>query len=365
MVAQAQAYNDTLDFETKKAELEVKTGKYSKFLGDYIDTFLDRYKTNTQKAYRKDIVQFFEYFFKREYKDVQVWELIALESNDLNKYQTHLLREGNMRVEAKGEKNKQNTTKRKIQSLISMYKYLASDFAKVRPEGWNSLKKLDDDTERYGVLHEHEAKALLEAIRQEKYKVKEKMILVDLALRTSIRFSALLNLTMNHIFYDNNENVWYINTLDKREKTYVRSLPDSVYKDLKELASYNDGQRIFTLNKDTVNDMMNRAVEIAQIPKERNIVFHSLKKFGVQSVFEENGNLEEARIQAGHDDINTTLIYIENKVNLKEQFSFRFNNENTLDVESYLHSLTKEQLINAVMKSSQSVRTHIMNLLNK
>jgi hypothetical protein len=75
----------------------------------------------------------------------------------------------------------------------------------------------------------------------------------------------------------------------------------------------DNSDKVFDISGRRIDDMMTRLKEKANIASERNIVFHSIRKAGVTYRYRVTGDILEAQRSAGHSNITTTQIYLENE----------------------------------------------------
>lgn len=282
---------------------------------------------NTERAYRSDIQQFFTYMKGKDLESLTESDLHILNS-DMMDYQTFLL-----------EQNSNNTTTRKIASVISLFSFLKKNGYSVDPDMLR-VDALTKDEKAYGFLSPDEIDKMI-ALVGEHRNGEEKKLLIMLAVRTSLRKNALLNLRWRDISKSRDkEDVYIISSTDQFDKGKV------IYKEIhrkmydKLLILKTDGENIFNIGERTVDVMMKKLCKDMGIEKERNITFHSLKKAGVEYVYTLTGDIRAAQMQAGHSNIEVTgRTYLPKEVNIAGMAM-----DEDIDKDIF-NKMTKEQLI--------------------
>lgn len=329
---------------------------YDTSVYDDIMTFLNdigNYSINTKLAYQKDIEDFFRIVRGKDLKHLTVEDL-DVKYSEVKNYRQYLIDSG---------KYSNATINRKIDALRSLYRELKKDRQELNPEVFD-LKRLKEVNNSYGILSPEEAEQMAElALTTEKRYKKEKYLLIHTAIRTTLRLNALLSLRWKDIYQDPNDSDRYIvQAIDKGGELVKRPITKEFYNKLLEIKKEdsNDDDKIFDISPKYVNQMIRRLAQKMGIPKERNITFHSLRKVGINFVYNVTGDIRAAAKQAGHKNFNTTDKYVEKDGDYMYMAGILMDQDICLDK---LNTLTKEQIIDLIKQCSIKTKYEIANKL--
>lgn len=324
------------------------------YIGKKIDNFLKDKRSrseNTYKNYKIDVEQFFMYFFNRDYAYITMEELENLTSDDIVEYRTALVETGKANA----------TINRKIVSIKKMYAYLEASNPNIRKAIFNVAEKLkENDTQSYGVLTWDEAQVMMQ-LAKEKKDGERFSLLIEIAVKTCYRLRALLEITPNHIHQveQNGETYNVIRIIDKGEK-HEKAISKDLYDRLMSSVEKND-DTFFPYTVHTVGRWFNTLVEEMKLDERRNIKFHSLKKCGINFVFDSTGNIMLAQKQGNHKSASTTMkSYLEHNVDYSQMPSYTMGDK--IDLEP-LKDLTKEQLLELIGKVSSGTQLELLRTL--
>lgn len=270
---------------------------------DQIIKFLRQkgYKSdNTKKAYEADIRLFFRLIKDKEKKsEIEFLTIddVQLTLDDFEDFIDIMMEEG----------LSHSTINRKVASVKSLIKYLASKDIVNNINYLKLIPHLSRNEESFGVLEVNEVFEMAKLAYQTERELREqKRLLILFALDTCIRKSALLNLKWSNFI--ERENDVLVQGVDKRNKKFRNIINKDFYEEL--LSIKSDSQKVFTISKDSINDMMQRLKKIMNIPEERNIKFHSIRKAGVTFKYRITGDILEAQKAANHSSLATTQRYL-------------------------------------------------------
>lgn len=248
---------------------------------------------NTARSYEADIRQFFEVTRGKKIEQLTVDDLHFTYS-DVQNYQLYL-----------AQRYASNSVNRKINVLRSLYSKFAANGLSVNPMVFDVPKLREADAESYGTLTWEEAKQMIELAKEER-NGEEKSLLIELAVMTSIRLTALLNLTWKD--FEQKEGFWVVKVIDKGKSADEKPIRDELYHRLLKLKRHND-DKVFSVSESTANRLVKKLAKKMGIDEERNIVFHSLKKVGINWVLDTTGDIVLASKQGNHKAIQTTYNY--------------------------------------------------------
>lgn len=321
--------------------------------GDY-DSFLADKKAGSEstfKAYRSDLNQFFQLVYGKEPHHVTVEDMAETTGNQVMEFRNALR-----------EKYSSNSTiNRKINAIRSFFNYMETDYKDIRSSIFNKTKKLKENNKRgWGVLTYEEVVDMAK-LSKNKDNGYELSMLVEVAFKTCIRLGALLDMTWGNIHQreQHGKKIWVIDVIDKEEK-HVKAIADNVYERLLELKEGDSfDEKVFkNFHAHKVGKMINELCEEMEIDPRRNIRFHSLKKAGINFVYDSTGDIMMAQKQGNHKDPSTTIkSYMEHKEDLTAMPSYTMGD--TIDL-SALKELTKDELIELIAKSSATVQLELL-----
>lgn len=322
---------------------------------DFETFFSEELKSkNTERAYRKDIIRFFSIMKHKSINELvytgaknQTCDL-WFEYRDVLKYRNHL----------RGILGKNSSINRSITPLRTLYKFLAKNNYNINPHVFE-LDDLDlDDLEPSGVLTPKEAMEMIE--RAKKYpNGEEKSIYLELAWNTSIRVSALLNATWKNIIrLDNGQ--WEIRVKDKR-KLNKQGIPHDLYERL--ITLKRDGtDNIFSLSYSTIYELVYQLRKEMNIPEERNISPHSVRK----SLIDYSVKVLKDPVLAAKQGNHTLEVmhkhYLSENADYSNRPAFILREENEVEK---LAELSKEQLLNLIQKASLNTQIELLRLMKQ
>lgn len=274
---------------------------------DQIEKYLTKhsYKSEeTERAYRKDIELFFKLIKDKELKYLNE-EDIQLTLDDFEDFIDKLYKA----EDKDGNRLFQNTTiNRKIAAIKGVTKYL---YGKKLINDISFLELIDSlpkISKHYGVLESHEVFDLAEWALTERTKGETKRLLILFSYDTCARLDECLSMKWNDIVVK--EEVVLISGIGKGNKEFRSTISKDFYNELLKLKK-EDSETVFNLSERRVSDMMARARKHFNIPQEREIVFHSLRKSGASYRFRVTGDILEAKKALNHSSLATTELYLQ------------------------------------------------------
>lgn len=326
-----------------------------------IESFLNEkgdISVNTEKAYRKDIINFFS-IMKNKNIEQLVAEDLFFNKEDILNYRTHL--KGLKKIN-KEPKYKNSTINRFIDSVRSL-------FIELRGNGYSEY--INEYAFHFKDLPENDKSSAGELTDHEFYRMEEmalglenglmKSILIGLAARTSIRLSALLSLEWDDIKPYGND-MWIVNVYDKGNKEDDKPIMNSFYQKMLQLKV--DGQKkIFNISDTAVHNMIKRLCKLMGIEESRKISFHSLKGYGINVVIDNGGNVFDVKEQGNHSTVETSDKYYRRKTKDYSRYAGVVM-DSEMDL-SILDGLNKEELMKLIRSSNRSVQSALLRLVNE
>ena len=252
------------------------------YITEHFEAFLSSKSKNTVDNYKPEIELYFKITLEKEIGFVTIEDVIGTTSLHAHKYYNYLKTEGN-----KGKGYKNASIKSKINAVRSFYKHLVVDYKDVNPFIFNNitLDSPDLDRESWGEFEWQEAIDMWDYALENQIEGNQMGMLVKLAAITSIRLEALLNLRWDKHFFKTKKSgvlVNYIETIDKKQK-HKKPISDDFYNELQEKLGVT-GKLFPNLHQHKVGDFIDDMVKHFNLDPKRLLVFHSLKKAGVNRV---------------------------------------------------------------------------------
>lgn len=333
----------------KQAQNVVRMNQNSVFAD--IQTFLRNKEVkskNTMTAYDADIRQFFKYMRGKEIEELTVQDL-NFRNSDMMNYQTYLYREY---TQPNGKRYSNITINRKINAIVSLYRFLKRNGYDVDPEVIR-VEDLPDDSKQIGFLTLEEINHLLALADNEELKA-----FIVLALHTSMRKNALLNLKWEQIERKYDEPDYYVIRVMDKGKQDFKDIHSSVYEMLLNIKT--DDERVFTMPTRTLDYRFKVLCKKAGIDEKRKVSIHSLRKAGIDFVKQFTGDLQAAQNQASHSSPSVTAaIYTQQARNLAARILVDHVDEKIFD------ELTRDELLELVKSFGNGIGFQLRNAAKK
>ncbi|MGG3920459.1 tyrosine-type recombinase/integrase [Geobacillus thermodenitrificans] len=324
---------------------------YDNKLYDDIVIFLNEMgveSEHTRKAYETDIRQFFKLIKGKELEYLTL-EDIQLKKRDVELFKQILLENGMAR----------STINRKISAVRSLLENLKANDWNVNTNFFKKVKWLKTQDNKYGILDVHEVWEMARLAREKEREYKElKYYFILFALDTCLRKQAILKLKWSD--FEEVEDGVIVHAIDKGNKEFRQKISKEFYNEL--LSIKREGEeRVFPISVDSINDMVCRLKKLMNIPEERNITFHSIRKAGVTFQYRITGDLTQAMKAAGHSNPIVTMRYLDLRdYGVTGAVSFG----NKIDEELY-KKVTHEELIKAIENCPKDLQLILNIKLNE
>ncbi|WP_336764984.1 tyrosine-type recombinase/integrase [Paenibacillus sp. USHLN196] len=318
------------------------TGLHNESVYADIRRFINSFtSSHTQRTYERNICKFMMWYANKMPEQLDPEDL-PIKNAQFIEYQTHL-RNHPLEYE--------NTTiNNMVDAIRSLYAFLQKNEYNVKSINLE-INSLIENPQHAGSLFPDEAEHMAQLVVKQRKGV-EKAALIRMAYTTSLRKSSLLDICFKDITYNNKYGYYEFNVLVKGGKKIPVSIPTWLYEELltiKEQEYYKQytDDKVFHLRNKAIQAMMDSLRLELDIPKERNIVFHSFRNVVVKV-----GTKEEAKEQLGHSSIVTTdKFYTHMNMDLSNRPSMRMHSKISDDV---FHSLSKEELISLILNEESA-----------
>jgi integrase len=275
---------------------------YDNKLYNDIEIFLNEMgveSEHTRKAYETDIRQFFRLIKYKELEHLTL-EDVQLRKNDIEKFKQILLDSGEFA---------RSTINRKLSAIRSLLEDLKANEWDINTNFFKKVKWLKTQDNKYGILDIHEVWEMANLAREKEREYKEiKYYFILFALDTCLRKNAILNLKWTD--FKGVEDGVIVNAVDKGNKEFRQKISKEFYNELLSIKKEGE-ERVFPISVDSVNNMVSRLRKLMNIPEERNITFHSIRKAGVTFQYRITGDITQAMRAAGHANPIVTMRYLD------------------------------------------------------
>lgn len=321
----------------------------------FIVNFLNKKEINSENTssdYENDIRQFF-WMVKHRHIEMLTEHDLIITNEDVENYQVMLATNKNKDIN-KGNPYAPKSIARKISSVKALYGKLEASNYPVK-EAWFNVEKIKGDSTPHGVLTLEQVYQMME-LAEDEVKGDIKSALLQTAVVTCFRQTSLLNLTWENI--ERIDGVWVLSVVGKGKKPSKKPINDDLYDKLMAIKEKYGEKKIFPLQKKTVTLMIQRYRE--KLGLEDDIVFHSLKKCGINEAYElSGGDIMAVAEQGDHQSFGTTMKHYMNK---KKKFSDMIGLKIGLEIDmTKLQNLSKEELIELILKSSRSTQLELIS----
>ncbi len=336
-------------------QTQTNTQTYSNIHND-ITIFLqdNRKALNTRKSYQADIKEFFSFTRNKQINQLTHNDLQNYRHSEIMQYRDYL-----------NQKHAKTTTvNRKIRSVKSLFNFLKANEYNVNPEIFNNITLKQNNTESHATLNWEEVQQVIQYIltennlnarkpnpyrpkKEQAYHRIEKALFIELAVKTSIRKDALINLCWKDFRKENG--VVAIKVIDKGE-VHEKSIWTEFYERLEanlKTPQTTDNCKVFNyVSKKIIQIMMKDIINHFKW-NNKNICFHSFKKAGINEVYlMSNKDILAMQKQGNHKDPKTTINYYMQRENDPSKYSSLLVGED-IDLE-FIAQLNKRKILKAI-----------------
>jgi site-specific recombinase XerD len=334
---------------------------------DIIEAYLSTLKNaNTIRAYRKSITDFFVFTYGEITLTSSMLVIDPVKAMAYSNYCKQLLDE---------DKIKSSTFNTKIKGIKQFYDWLIGQTTlntkniklfNINP--FTTVKQIaENDAEGSEPLTPNEIRIMLETPFGESEHIQTRnVLLLEIAISTGIRNSALLGIKREDIKYVNGN--WIIDTIDKENKkalkpinNYAKELLEWYDIDLK-LRGLNNNGTVFNIHPHSANRIIKEWAKSVNIDKK--ITFHSLRTTtAVQIYHMSNDNLGKAQLALNHSHSATTCKYIvkEDKINGDTENIVEIIKDADNKFNDYIDGLDKNELISILKELDDNTKFQILN----
>ena len=340
--------------------LESKSGAENRTVYQDIQIWLNglgNNSKNTERNYRAHIRGFFKFMVGKDLNELEGKDLRFMGS-DIQQYVNYLYQE---------KKSSASTIETKLRAVKSLFKYLKEKYSEINLDAFNSYVKIKGEPVHKGELSWEEIDEMILRVRKQ-YKGIQKALLIELAVKTSIRLSALLGLRWKD--FEKINGVYKITVIDKGKRVCETAITKEFYDRLcclkdrnkdSDDSSDSDDNRVFTLHQVTVYKMMRKLIEEMKL-QGRNIGFHSFKGRGINDVaLMTGGNIIQMQKQGHYASPNTTMKwYVKSEDDPSKYPCLWIGKELDLKV---FDEMEKDDLIRLIKRADRGTQMKLLGLV--
>lgn len=343
-------YNNVVTLNSTSVFQDITT-----FLIDINNNVAGKYESSA-KEYERDIKRFFKLMLGKELNELKIQDLYFL-PKDVKKYQNHMI----------SVNYKSATVNRSIASMKSLYSFFESNKYKFIDENGETIhitadqfdvKKIhNNDSNSYGIYSDSEIKELIE-LAKTLNNGERKSLAIELASVTSIRIEAVANVKRSDFRKEND--TWVVQVVDK-DTPHVKPIRDDLYERLMNVAV---DDKIFDMSSRTLERDLKTLNTRMGLDPDRNLTFHSIKKYGINEVFKiTGGDIMETANQGNHKSFETAMkYYMEFNKDFSKMPCLMIGQE--VDT-SPLDALSHEELLNLIKNSERGLQYDLISNLKK
>lgn len=318
---------------------------------------------STAEAYERDIKRFFDVMWGKKLDQLEIEDLYILPSH-IEKFQTYLINMG----------FRSNTVDRNINAVRSLYNYFEeneyrykyeyeqgkTEWVYITSKIFKGIKRVDvDDKTSYGIFAHEEMMKMIE-LAKTLDNGETKSLAIELASVTSFRLEAVSNITKSNFFFKNN--TWVARVYEKKAEN-IKAIRTDLYERL--MANTGERENLFDFTSRTLQRTIDTLIDMMGLDKkERNLTFHSIKKYGINEVaMMTKGDMKAISLQGNHASFETTMKYY---LAYTEDYSKMpcLMIGQPIDTTPF-QELDKEQLLNLFMSASRSTQYELLHVLSQ
>lgn len=314
---------------------------------DYIETFLNyvgKESQNTQKAYKNALEAFFEDTRGKYLTEIQKSDL-GYNLIDLERYQTGLMK-----------KYKSSTINNRMVIINNFMKKMRLYGLEIDVEPFEQVKRLKEGSSQGAdALTKEEVESIQQfALSQDKGR--EKYLFVGIAFATAFRKESIIKLKYSDVYRQGSH--YLITTMGKGNKRDTKKLTPGLYQEIQEhKGNKSDSDSILDVSVRTMERFMDKVKKHFDFGN-RNISIHSFKKSSIMEVaLLTNNDVKAMQRQANHSSAKTTMDSYAKYKDIEDMVIVDSHHEFDLSV---LETLTKEQLIDIITKSTRPTQHEIV-----
>ena len=297
-------------YNTKKIEMNIegKLKKYPSILTDYYYSMTDN-TAMTKNAYIRYITEYFDFLSDNNYNiyDISVFKNMTL--NDINQYINHIryTNINNAIVE-----NKESIRRTKIAGIKSFYSYMVDcGIIQKNPCEKVRLPKLNQDINVVSMTESEINHVKNTIIKTGGKWAKRDLLIFTLGCRTGLRVTAICEIDISDIDFDNNI-LTVIEKGNKKRELFIGNDTMNMIKDwIKTRGIIPDCDALFVSNRNT--RITQRTIErmILKYTSDigKHITPHKMRSTCGTLFYEKTGNVYLVANQLGHKNISNTMRY--------------------------------------------------------
>jgi integrase len=276
---------------------------------DYEDVY-EGGTSKTQTSYETDVRLFMRIVrgkSKGSELEYLTYDELQFTQEDLEEFKEKIL---DMRNEDGKYTYTNKSFNRKLSAIKNFIRYMGKKKVIKDISFINYISNEKEKDNHYDVMSVNEVLEMSDwIITTERYNKEKKYYLVLFSLDTCIRKSAVLRLKWSD--FTEQDNCIVIKGIDKGNDEFTEKISKEFYKELLSIKDEQSDKVFEGLTKEAIDKLMQRYREAFNVPKERKLVWHSIRKGGVSFRYRATNDIREAQRAARHKNITTTQIYLD------------------------------------------------------
>lgn len=310
-----------------------------------LTTFLNRVaqdSVNTAKNYKGHIRQFFKLTRNKNLNQLLLNDL-QYTLMEVEEYQTQLR-----------DKYKSSTVNAKLSAVKMFFTKLDNYGFDINLKAFNVDSYKVYDNEKWDALTKEEIEMIIPKVLETQHGY-EKVLAIKIACATAFRSASILALKKSNLILSGNN--CCLSTVGKGMKKDLKKIPKSLYDDLNALKTDIGRDKLLSINKNHLQDMMNFINESFDFGN-RKIVFHSFKKTSIIEMgIQTGGDIKAMQHHGAHSSAKTTLDNYLPDTDFENSVVIDFDNQIDFSV---FDNLSKEDLLKLIKKSDRGTQFKLM-----
>lgn len=311
----------------------------------------------TAAEYERDIRRFFQVMLNKTTNQLTIEDLDIVKS-DVLRFQTFLVDNG----------YKSATVNRNINTMRSLYSFFQdnpkkyrykdehNEFTQITTSPFNVDDVVLNDAKTYGMFTHEEMKQMIELAKELPNGIRKSMA-IEFASKTAFRIESVCSITKKD--FTKEGNVWVAHTIDKK-KPHDKPIEEEFYNRL--MQDVED--KVFDFSTKTLERVIKELTEKMELDPDRNLTFHSIKKYSMGEVYYiTKGDPLAVAKHGNHSSFETSMKYYLLFANQHENNPALLIGKE-LDL-TPLEQMSKEELLELISKSSRSVQYELLSTVPK
>lgn len=310
---------------------------------------------NDEKTVRNYSTHVRDFFKLTKGKDIEelIEKDLEIRHADFDKFISSLKEEG----------KSNSTINAKLTAIRGLFKFLSSRkkdigfTVEINTDIFKDMQKVKTLDNYHGDLEYDEVFLLSDLAKQEEKQPLLKSLFILFSLRTAFRKDEVLSVRWDDFILMPN-GTYFLEVEGKYGAKHRRNITPEFHKELEN--AKEDETYVFPIDPTELQRTKDRLCELANIPKKRKIVLHSIRGAAITRHYEIHKDIVATKEYANHKSVETTLHYIK-----KRNYGYDDIVTMTETIENNdLSTLSHEELLNLIKNNKDlefQVKTALVN----